>query len=143
MMRSCLACYSTLMMEAICSSEGSVDFHRTTRPYISEDRTLHNHSCENLKSTQYPFYILSSFCLKEKLKSQLKSNTNANFFNFHTKIKANPLFLPLVISRLYFLTFMLLFSLSNFFPHLIIAPSVLPFCYTSLTLNLLVLLLSV
>jgi hypothetical protein len=37
-------------MEAICSSETSVDFQRTTRRYIPEDSTLHNHRCENLKS---------------------------------------------------------------------------------------------
>jgi hypothetical protein len=41
---------STLKMEAIFSSETSVDFHRTTRRYIPEDRTLYNHGCENLKS---------------------------------------------------------------------------------------------
>jgi hypothetical protein len=35
---------------AACSSETSVDFHRTTRRYIPEDRTLHKHGCENLKS---------------------------------------------------------------------------------------------
>jgi hypothetical protein len=35
-------------MEAICSSEMSVDFKRTTRRYIPEDSTLHNHRCENL-----------------------------------------------------------------------------------------------
>jgi hypothetical protein len=28
----------------------SVDFHRTTRRYIPEDRTLHNHRYKNLKS---------------------------------------------------------------------------------------------
>jgi hypothetical protein len=32
------------------SSETSVDFQRTTRRYIPEDSTLHNHRCENLKS---------------------------------------------------------------------------------------------
>jgi hypothetical protein len=37
-------------MEAICSSETSVDAQRTTRCYIPEDGTLHNHRCENLKS---------------------------------------------------------------------------------------------
>jgi hypothetical protein len=37
-------------MEAICSYETSVDTQRTTRRYIPEDGTLHNHSCENLKS---------------------------------------------------------------------------------------------
>jgi hypothetical protein len=37
-------------MEAICSSETSVDTQRTTRRYIPEDDTLHNHRYENLKS---------------------------------------------------------------------------------------------
>jgi hypothetical protein len=47
---SCLAYSSTLKMVAICSSETSVDFQRSTRRYIPEDSTLHNHRCENLKS---------------------------------------------------------------------------------------------
>jgi hypothetical protein len=33
------------------SSETSVDFHWTTRRYISEDRTLHSYCCENLQSS--------------------------------------------------------------------------------------------
>jgi hypothetical protein len=40
---------STLKMEAICSSETSVETQRTTRRHIPEDDTLHNHGCENLK----------------------------------------------------------------------------------------------
>jgi hypothetical protein len=44
---------STLKMEAICSSEMSVDFQRTTRRYIREGRTLHNHRCENHKSYKH------------------------------------------------------------------------------------------
>jgi hypothetical protein len=51
---------STLMMEATCSSETSVDFQRTTRRYIPEDRTLHNHWCENLKS----YYIWNCLFLQ-------------------------------------------------------------------------------
>jgi hypothetical protein len=47
---SCSTYLSTLKMEAICSSETSFDFQRTTRRYISEDSILHNHRCENLKS---------------------------------------------------------------------------------------------
>jgi hypothetical protein len=35
-------------MDAICSSETSVDPQRTARSYIPEDGTLHNHSCENI-----------------------------------------------------------------------------------------------
>jgi hypothetical protein len=41
---------SALKTEAICSSEMSVDFQWTTRRYIPEDGTLHNHRCENLES---------------------------------------------------------------------------------------------
>jgi hypothetical protein len=37
---SCLAYSSTLKMEATCLSETSVDFQRTTRRYIPEDRIL-------------------------------------------------------------------------------------------------------
>jgi hypothetical protein len=37
-------------MEAICSSETSVDTQRTTWRHIPEDDTLQNHRCENLKS---------------------------------------------------------------------------------------------
>jgi hypothetical protein len=37
-------------MEAIRSSETSGVTQRTTRRHIPEDDTLHNHSCENLKS---------------------------------------------------------------------------------------------
>jgi hypothetical protein len=33
-----------------CFSETSVDFQQTSRRYIPEDSTLHNHRCENLKS---------------------------------------------------------------------------------------------
>jgi hypothetical protein len=37
--------------EATYSSESSADFQRTARRYIPEDRTRHNLSCENLKSS--------------------------------------------------------------------------------------------
>jgi hypothetical protein len=47
---SFLAYSSTLKTEATCSSETSVDFHRTTQRYIPEHVTLHNHRCEYLKS---------------------------------------------------------------------------------------------
>jgi hypothetical protein len=42
--------YSTLKMEAMCSSETSVNFQQATWRFIPEDRTLHNHRSENLKS---------------------------------------------------------------------------------------------
>jgi hypothetical protein len=41
---------STLKMEAISSSETSVETQQTTRRHIPEDDTLQNHRCENLKS---------------------------------------------------------------------------------------------
>jgi hypothetical protein len=47
---SCSAYSSTLKMEAILSSETSVNFQRTAQRNITEDSTLHNHRCENLKS---------------------------------------------------------------------------------------------
>jgi hypothetical protein len=37
------------MSPVTCSSETSVDFQRTTWRYSPENRTLHNHRCENLK----------------------------------------------------------------------------------------------
>jgi hypothetical protein len=41
----CSDYFSTLKMEAIYSSETSVDSQRATRRYIPEDRTLHNSPC--------------------------------------------------------------------------------------------------
>jgi hypothetical protein len=49
MLVSCLAYSSTLKMEVTRFPETSVDFQRTTRPYILKDKTLYNHRCENLK----------------------------------------------------------------------------------------------
>jgi hypothetical protein len=49
---SCLAYSSNLKMEAKYSSETSVDFQRTTQPYITENIILYNHRSESLK-----FYI--------------------------------------------------------------------------------------
>jgi hypothetical protein len=43
------AYFSTLKMEATCSSETSVNFQWITGRYMPQDRTLHNHRCENLK----------------------------------------------------------------------------------------------
>jgi hypothetical protein len=40
----------SLKMEATCSSEMSVDFQWPAWHYISDDKTLHNHWCENVKS---------------------------------------------------------------------------------------------
>jgi hypothetical protein len=48
--------FPTLKMEAISASETSADTQRTSRRYIPEDGTLHNHRCENLIS--YRFYTV-------------------------------------------------------------------------------------
>jgi hypothetical protein len=40
---------STLMMEAICSNETSVDFQRSTWRCNPEDGTFHNYRCDNLR----------------------------------------------------------------------------------------------
>jgi hypothetical protein len=37
-------------MEMVYSTEISVDFQRTTRRYIPEDKILRDHGCENIKS---------------------------------------------------------------------------------------------
>jgi hypothetical protein len=47
---SCMAYSPIQKMEATCSSETSVNLQRSTRRYIPEDRTLHNHRCDTLKS---------------------------------------------------------------------------------------------
>jgi hypothetical protein len=51
--------FSALKMEAISPSETPVDYQRTTRRYIPEDGTLHNHRCENLRS--YKVFFWSRF----------------------------------------------------------------------------------
>jgi hypothetical protein len=48
---------SALKMEAICSSETSVETQRTTRRHIPEDDTLHNHPCEKLKSYMHIMFM--------------------------------------------------------------------------------------
>jgi hypothetical protein len=58
-----------LRMEAICSSESSVDFHWTIRRYIPEDRTLHIFRCENLKSCT----------LRLLLETETQSSYSGNF----------------------------------------------------------------
>jgi hypothetical protein len=42
--------FSGSKVEATCSSETSVDFERSTRCYIPEERIVHNHRCEKFKS---------------------------------------------------------------------------------------------
>jgi hypothetical protein len=69
-------------MEAIYSSETSFDFQRTTRRYIPEDSTLHNHRCENLKSC--PQSILFPQCMRSSFTFIRNNRQNSSFvyFNF-------------------------------------------------------------
>jgi hypothetical protein len=65
MVVSCLACL-TLKMRAIFSSDTSVDFQRTARHYVPEDRTVNNYRCENL--ILHMFIVLDTtlkFCVEE------------------------------------------------------------------------------
>jgi hypothetical protein len=50
MLVSYLAYSYAIKTEAKYIPETSVGFKRTTWRYVTEDRTIHNHRCENLKS---------------------------------------------------------------------------------------------
>jgi hypothetical protein len=51
---SCSSYSSTLNMKAVCSSETSVDFQRTTQHCIPEDSILYDDRCENIKFHIWP-----------------------------------------------------------------------------------------
>jgi hypothetical protein len=61
MLVSCLPYSLTSKMEAAFSSETSVDFQQITWRYTPDDRTLHNHCCENLKSCIFLLSICKWF----------------------------------------------------------------------------------
>jgi hypothetical protein len=44
--------FSTLKMEATCSSEASIDFQRSTRRYIQKDRTMYLRKILDQKSIE-------------------------------------------------------------------------------------------
>jgi hypothetical protein len=71
--------FSTLKIKAMCSSETSVDTQRTTRRYIPEDGTLHNHRCDNLKS-----YIIKS-CLQSACNCQYNCHEASLLGVFHSQ----------------------------------------------------------
>jgi hypothetical protein len=64
--------FSEPEIEAILSSEESVDFQRTIRRYIPENRALHTQYCENLKSYKYLLkgYVILIFSKYEQFRSQ-------------------------------------------------------------------------
>jgi hypothetical protein len=61
-----LATFLTLKMEAICSSETSVETRRTTRRHIPKDDTYYHHRCENLKS----YMMIKLFVRKEQVTAE-------------------------------------------------------------------------
>jgi hypothetical protein len=84
---------SHLKIEAICSSETSVD----TRRYILEVDTLHNHHCENLKS--YRSYddqlhgaasLLSTYELFSWLMNYVFSSMLTIYYLFTKALPCNP-----------------------------------------------------
>jgi hypothetical protein len=62
------------MMEAVRTSETSINFNVTPRRYIPEDSELHIRRRENLKSHNYP-----SICLKERKTSVRIAGIRADF----------------------------------------------------------------
>jgi hypothetical protein len=56
---------SALKMAVTCSSEVSVEFQPTACRYIPEDKTLHYHRCENLRSyiQETGYQDVDSICL--------------------------------------------------------------------------------
>jgi hypothetical protein len=52
-------------MEAIYSSETSVDFRGATWRYVPVDKTLHNRRCENIKSCDINMVLY--FVIKDRL----------------------------------------------------------------------------
>jgi hypothetical protein len=86
-----LAYSSALKMEVTWSSETSVDFQFITWHRIPEDKTLHNHCCENLNS-----YYTSLFAIttgqNEKYHRRELWNT-MKMFVFILKLVASKVFL--------------------------------------------------
>jgi hypothetical protein len=82
MLVSCLAYSSTLNMEAICSSENSVNFQRTTWHYISEDRTLHSCHCGNFKCN-FDLYVSKTTVTVEAVHDYFIPN----IFGLHAAVK--------------------------------------------------------
>jgi hypothetical protein len=72
---------STLKMEVTCSFETSVDFQRTTRRYIPEDSTLHNHLCENLKSHILKVWVWSRNRFEPNPEGRRISQRNSRCFD--------------------------------------------------------------
>jgi hypothetical protein len=58
---SCWAYFYTQKMEVTCSAEKSIYFQRAAMRYISEDRPLHNHRCDNSKFSRIMINIIHHY----------------------------------------------------------------------------------
>jgi hypothetical protein len=70
---------SDMKMKVTYSSETSVDFQRTTRCCIPEDRTLHKHRYESLKGSSY-ISLHFVTCTSYQKKSQKEIFINCPLF---------------------------------------------------------------
>jgi hypothetical protein len=59
---------TALMLEAVRTSETSVNIFLTTWQYIPEDSKLHNRRCENLRSPKVKIHSISYIISNSKLK---------------------------------------------------------------------------
>jgi hypothetical protein len=65
----CSTYSSAFKMEAIYSSEASVDFQQTTRSYIPDDSTLHNQRSENFNSYKFLICVLANLSETKRIKT--------------------------------------------------------------------------
>jgi hypothetical protein len=72
-------------MEATTSSETPVNFQRTAWRYTSEDRTLHYHRSENLKSYTIDTVITKNVLLYDMIK---RDSFGSKYFNVPTNINS-------------------------------------------------------
>jgi hypothetical protein len=70
-------CFSTLKLEATCSFETSFNFRRTTRIYISEDRTLRKRKYFELNGSKN---LSNLTCYVQKVQTHLKHIFRSNVY---------------------------------------------------------------
>jgi hypothetical protein len=78
----------TLMMEAVCTSETSVNFYETTRRNIPQDCHLHTRLRENLQSNiNHLIFVMEKFCVFFEVRTE---SLNIIWFNFGFKALTIP-----------------------------------------------------
>jgi hypothetical protein len=98
MLVSFVAYSATLKMEAVCSCEISVDFHRNTWRYIPKDRTLPNNGWENLNSYKiekvtYFIQFVLQYTYNSRITVQLQQlrHVSSNIFGHHQVVLIQPI----------------------------------------------------